>query len=107
MFGQNLSELRRQSGRTQEETAKLIGVAKTTYASYEQGKRTPDAEIQGKLADLFNVTLDYLHGRKSSNSNDEIELDDGIDGYKPMSYRGKQIPDADKEILKRILKGLE
>src|SRR5699024_10692117 len=48
---------------TQTDMAKMLGVAKTTYASYEQGKRTPDTEMQNKIADYFDVTLDYLHGR--------------------------------------------
>lgn len=33
--------------------AKELGVAKTTYASYEQGKRTPDIEMQNRIADFL------------------------------------------------------
>ncbi|WP_368252047.1 helix-turn-helix domain-containing protein [Enterococcus sp. 2201sp1_2201st1_B8_2201SCRN_220225] len=63
MFGQTLTELRKQKKLTQEEMAKIIGVARTTYSSYEQGRRTPDVDVQNKIADYFNVSLDYLHGR--------------------------------------------
>lgn len=63
MFGQILTELRKQKRLTQEEMAKIIGVARTTYSSYEQGRRTPDVDVQNKIADYFGVTLDYLHGR--------------------------------------------
>ncbi|EAH1461139.1 helix-turn-helix transcriptional regulator [Listeria monocytogenes] len=63
MFALRIKELRKESKKTQEEMAKILGVAKTTYASYEQAKRMPDAEIQNKIANYFDVSLDYLHGR--------------------------------------------
>ena len=69
MFAQQLKDLRKKiPGFTQTDMAKKLGIAKTTYASYEQGKRTPDIETQNKIADFFNVSLDYLHGRESKNS---------------------------------------
>ena len=69
MFAQQLKDLRKKTpGLTQTDMAKKLGIAKTTYASYEQGKRTPDIETQNKIADFFNVSLDYLHGRESKNS---------------------------------------
>ncbi|AMP60861.1 helix-turn-helix transcriptional regulator [Enterococcus faecium] len=67
MFGNRLTELRKQRNLTQNDMAKLLGVARTTYSSYEQGRRTPDVEIQNKIADYFGVTLDYLHGRNQKN----------------------------------------
>lgn len=65
MFAQRLKELRKRTpSLTQLDMAKKLGIAKTTYASYEQGKRTPDIETQNKIADFFDVSLDYLHGRE-------------------------------------------
>src|SRR5699024_1995244 len=61
----NLQRLRKQKRLTQVEMAKILDVAKTTYASYEQNRRMPDNVIQNKIADYFNVTLDELHGRES------------------------------------------
>lgn len=69
MFGQTLTELRKQRKLTQAEMAKILGVARTTYSSYEQGRRKPDDEIQKKIADYFEVSLDYLHGRNNSSNN--------------------------------------
>lgn len=68
MFAQRLKELRKRTpSLTQLDMAKKLGIAKTTYASYEQGKRTPDIETQNKIADFFDVSLDYLHGRDQKN----------------------------------------
>lgn len=69
MFAQRLKELRKRTpSLTQLDMAKKLGIAKTTYASYEQGKRTPDIETQNKIADFFDVSLDYLHGRDQKNT---------------------------------------
>lgn len=77
MLGSNLKQLRKSKNLTQDEVSKKIGVAKNTYSGYERNIRTPDISIQYKLADLFNVTLDELHGRttnKSKNIEDDIEV---------------------------------
>ena len=66
MFGLKLTELRKQRGLTQSDIAKVLGIARTTYSSYEQGRRSPDVDIQNKIADYFNVSLDYLHGREGA-----------------------------------------
>lgn len=67
MFSERLKELRKSKPHvTQQNMADMLGVAKTTYASYEQGKRTPDTDLQNKIADYFNVSLDYLHGRSET-----------------------------------------
>ena len=54
MFGTRLTELRKQKKLTQTDVANALGVARTTYSSYEQGRRTPDIDIQNKIADYFN-----------------------------------------------------
>ncbi|MBW7651341.1 MULTISPECIES: helix-turn-helix domain-containing protein [unclassified Anoxybacillus] len=59
-FGDRLQELRNKMNLRQEDVAKKIGVGRTTYAMYEQGKREPDYETLLKIADLFGVSTDYL-----------------------------------------------
>lgn len=48
---------------TQEYVANLIGVARPTYTAYENGTKEPPLDTLDKIADLFNVSIDYLHGR--------------------------------------------
>ncbi|EAF6176952.1 XRE family transcriptional regulator [Listeria monocytogenes] len=72
MFGDTLMKLRKSKNLTQSDIAKILGVARTTYSSYEQNRRMPDAEIQIKIADYFDVSLDYLHGRGKNNIADTI-----------------------------------
>lgn len=58
-----LRELRKAKGLTQREVAEIIGYAQISYARYEKGEREPDIATLCKLAEYFNVTVDYLIGR--------------------------------------------
>lgn len=63
MLSQRLKSLRNGTPDTQAQLADKLGVARTTYAMYEQGKREPDNATLNKIADFFNVSVDYLLGR--------------------------------------------
>ena len=62
-----LKELRKEKSLTQEEIGKIINVNKMTYNGYENENREPSIETLCKLADFYNVTLDYLIGRERVN----------------------------------------
>jgi transcriptional regulator with XRE-family HTH domain len=64
-LGERLSQLRKKTNWTQDDVARKLGIARTTYAMYEQGRREPDAETLSQLAELFEVTVDYLLGREN------------------------------------------
>lgn len=65
MIGERIKELRIRYNMNQRELAEKLGVANSTLSQYETGERTPGDEIKLKLANLFNVSLDYLLGRTS------------------------------------------
>ena len=58
-----LKELRQKQGISQKDFAALIGIPANTYNQWENGKRQPDNETMLKLAEHFNVSVDYLLGR--------------------------------------------
>ena len=47
---------------TQEDVAKILNIARASYAQYETGKNTPTTESIIKLAELYRVSTDYLLG---------------------------------------------
>jgi len=58
-----LVELRKEKKLTQSDLAEVLGISRQAYSNYEAGKRQPDNETMLKLAEYFNVTVDYLLGR--------------------------------------------
>lgn len=63
----NLKEIRKQNGTTQVSLAKFLGIDQTTYSGYETGKSNPDINTLIKIANYFNISLDYLCGRQNKN----------------------------------------
>ena len=55
-----LKELRLEKGATQKEVADFIGCSSLVYSRYEREVREPDIDALCKLADYFNVTVDYI-----------------------------------------------
>jgi transcriptional regulator with XRE-family HTH domain len=62
-FHERLKELRKQSPLMQKDIAAAVGVAVRTFQEYEAGQAEPNIERLIKLADIFDVPLDYLMGR--------------------------------------------
>jgi len=57
-----LKELRKEKNKTQQDIAKLTGYKQTLISKWEHGDREPDTETLIKLANYFNVSVDYLIG---------------------------------------------
>jgi len=66
MFSDRLKELRNVKGVTQKGMAEFLGMLEQSYQKYEYGQREPNFETTIKLADFFDVTLDYLLGRSDN-----------------------------------------
>jgi transcriptional regulator with XRE-family HTH domain len=64
MFKDRLKALREDNDLTQEELAKDLNIIRSTLANYESGFREPNFSLLIKIADYFNVSLDYLLDRK-------------------------------------------
>ena len=62
-FQNIFKRLRTSSGFTQVEIAEKLGISRSTIGMYETGAREPDFETLEKIADFFNVDIDYLLGR--------------------------------------------
>ena len=64
VFEKKMIELRKLNHLTQRQVASVPGIAQAFYIRYENGTSEPTLENLVKLADLFDVSIDFLCGRK-------------------------------------------
>lgn len=114
-FAKRLKELRLNNGLTQKELAKSIEVGRTTISEYESGKIVPKQEGLLRIANHFNVSVDYLTGvsddpatRKENASDLDALLNTVhyllLDEYAtPVTYEGKLLSEKQKLIIAGLL----
>lgn len=68
-FGKRLQEARKKKGLSQEFIAKELNTKAPVIGRYERDEMKPSIEVATKLADLLEVSLDYLVGKT------DVELD--------------------------------
>lgn len=83
-LGKRIKFLREEKELSQLEFSKILNISNSTLSQYEAGNRMPGDEIKKKIAEYFNVSLDYLMGASNirnpyqintkSNDNEEQNL---------------------------------
>lgn len=63
ILAQRLRECRKEKGLTQSQVAIYCDITEKAYQNYELMTREPKLEIVVKLAEFFEVSVDYLVGR--------------------------------------------
>ena len=100
-FSDRLKNLRDSKGWTKTYVANHLGIKMQTYANYEYGRREPDFQTLNKIANLFNVSTDYLlNGNKEEHKTADLADKDTV-----FTYEGREIPPEDLEYMKRLLRG--
>ena len=114
MIGNTIRELRKEKKMSQSELGKFIGVSQTTVTAWETGRAEPSSTFVSKLADLFNVSTDYLLGRSDSKKEPYYELTekekndiavqaeklmDGIESGENLNFYGEPATEEQKERL--------
>lgn len=63
--GNTIKSLRIKEGMTQDLLASKLNISRSSIGMYENGEREPSLEILEKIADLFNVDMNYLTGKEN------------------------------------------
>ena len=98
---EKLKECRKQAGYTQLDMARLIGVARTTYAEYEQGKIQPPIDKVQKIL----RSLPMLRGELVEGVDDILINDDQITLIQAKNMREHTISEA--QTIREVLKVLD
>lgn len=109
MFIQRLKELREKKDVSQSKLADYMGVSQQAIAKWETDKATPDPDALLKLAEYFNVSVDYLLGKadtsgiagKVLSSSDALEEKDFVVWFKGRLLAAQ---DAAERILGDVAK---
>ena len=62
MFNEKLAQLRKKNNLSQADLANKLGFSSSTVAMWEIGKREPNIATIKKIAEYFDVSIDYLLG---------------------------------------------
>lgn len=60
---ERIKNLREDADLTQNDIGKILNISQRTYSHYENGTRSFPLELLIRLANYYNVSLDYLVGR--------------------------------------------
>ena len=77
VFATTLQALRKKRGITQEQLAAHLGVSPQAVSKWENGS-FPDGDLLPRLADYFEVSIDYLYGRAQEKVSVEQMVMDSI-----------------------------
>ncbi|MDF2578372.1 MAG: DNA-binding helix-turn-helix protein [Chlamydiales bacterium] len=102
-FGNIMKELRNEATLTQQELANILNVHKGTISHYEKSDRFPDQDMLIKIAEYFNVSVDYLLGRVEQRT--FVMHKDNVEGHEvEYSLDKDKYPDGlnHEEVLKLL-----
>lgn len=107
MFGRKLKELRLEKKINQAELGEIIGISPSTVGMYERDQRFPDKDILGKIADYFEVSVDYLLGRTNERNitKEKSKLDSNVKTI--AAHRLGNVEDLDDDAIDKINEYIE
>lgn len=97
---QNLKPLRQLNSVTQNQLAEAIGVTQQSINKYENHKIEPEIEILIRMADFFNVSVDFLIGHQVSGNENEFRLTN--DEVKLVSHY-RQLTLSQQESIRMVM----
>ena len=106
MFAKRLTNLREKKNLYQKDIAEIFNIEQATVSNWEKGKRIPDSEMLIKLANFFEVSVDYLLGNDTTLTTKEEELKE-IEALKQLLIKNgfmKSNEDLTNEELDRLMK---
>lgn len=106
LLPQRLIQLRKAKGLSQYQLADALGYSRGQVANYEQGSRRPDPEVLRKLADYFDVSVDYLIGRTNDPRPTEKLKDPLPPDIRKIARAGEKMTPEQRERWLKVAKAI-
>lgn len=114
-LGERIKTLRSRYDLTQEDFGEMFNIVKSTVSMYENNKSIPDDETKKRIAEHFNVTLDWLMGysdiscpKKETNNDEIIKIIENLDPYIISLLKDlEKMNEKENETLIIFLEGLK
>ncbi|MCW0120731.1 helix-turn-helix domain-containing protein [Bacillus subtilis] len=111
-FGHKLKTLRKQRGLTQKELAEKLFLSQSSITRFEKDEILPTSETLSKIANYFDVSIDFLLDRpqpsQKKNSNLEKAFNEAIEELKDeetlLFMKNGDIDEETAELIKKALK---
>ena len=104
MFSDRLKKLRDENNVSQFDLSNYLGISQQALSKWENEKTEPDNESLVKIANYFNVSIDYLLGNSESK---QIEKPYDNDLEKVLFSKAKDLSDSDKKAVLGIIEALK
>ncbi len=101
-FSERLKLLRQSRSITQARLAQLLDIDPRAYSRWERGDNHPHLDTLVRIADVLQVTLDELVGRKEPSNNAKIRNHE----LQQLCQLADELPDADQQALIQVMDGL-
>lgn len=101
---EQLQQLRKSRGLTQDDLAEILGISLSSYQKYERDAISPSYETLRKIADFYHVTTDYLLGREPAT--DPFDMLQLPEDQKSVMERFASFPDDVRAIILDAIKEL-
>ena len=97
-FARILQDLREDRDISRKDLAMVLNISVSTLGMYEQGRREPNIDMLIKIANYFDVSIDFLVGRSFKNENNEV-LTEALH----VKNQIDKLPQGYKDIIKFML----
>ena len=104
-FGERLRDLREEKDITRYALANILNVSYSTISKYETNIRFPDKEALIKIADFFDVSLDYLLCRSTTRETADKILNKSKEQFLVRSP--ENIYSADEDLAPEAIEEIE
>lgn len=104
VLAKRLKEARENAGYKQIDAAKKLGISNGTLSGYERSYRDPDTDILNKMADLYEVSVDWLLGKSDKPNQTEEEEFQAFINDPELERWYRELPKSKEEDLRRLRK---